>query len=214
MMLLPYKDVNPTRHFPLITILLIAANVGVFLYQVFGPYGFDVVSRQFALIPMELHRGNLPDSTWIHPYLSLATYMFIHAGPGHLAFNMLFLWIFGNNIEDRMGMLSFMAFYVLTGAISGLAFEYLFPGSDVNLVGASGSISAILGAYLFLFPVARVHALFFIFPVRMPALIFLAIWFFTQISGFLGQEDSVAWISHIAGFISGVLLHRLFLRRA
>ncbi|HOO71332.1 MAG TPA: rhomboid family intramembrane serine protease [Spirochaetota bacterium] len=212
-MLLPYKDVNPTRHFPFMTIILILANIAVFLYQVFGPYGFDVISRQFALIPYELHKGNLPDSTWIPPFLSLGTYMFLHAGPGHLAFNMLFLWIFGNNIEDRMSPFSFLVFYLLTGVISALAFEAIFPGSDVNLVGASGAISAVLGAYLFLFPRAQVHALLFIFPVRMSALVFLIIWFIMQISGFLGQEGSVAWISHITGFVSGIILHRFFLKR-
>ena len=201
-MLLPYKDVNPTRHFPFMTILLILANIAIFMYQVFGPYGFESISRQFALIPYELHRGNLPDSTWIPPFLSLGTYMFIHAGPGHLLFNMLFLSPF-----------SFLIFYLLTGIISALSFEAIFPGSDVNLIGASGAISAVLGAYLFLFPRAQVHALLFIFPVRMSALVFLIIWFFMQISGFLGQEGSVAWISHITGFISGIILHRFFLRR-
>ena len=209
-MLLPYKDINPTRRFPFITILLIMANIGVFAYQVFGPYGYETISNQFSLIPYELHNGNLPGSEWIHPYLSLVTYMFLHAGPGHLLFNMLFLWIFGNNIEDNMSRTGFLAFYLITGVISGLAFEYLFPASRVNLVGASGAISAILGAYLFLFPFARLHALFFIFPVRMPAVIFLVIWFATQISGFLGGESNVAWISHLTGFISGVILLRFF----
>ncbi|HRZ25221.1 MAG TPA: rhomboid family intramembrane serine protease [Spirochaetota bacterium] len=211
-MLLPYKDVNPTRHFPFITLLLIAGNIAIFVYQVFGPYGFETISSQFALIPYELHHGNLRESNWINPYLSLVTYMFMHAGPGHLIFNMLFLWIFGNNIEDRMSWIGFLVFYLLTGIISGLSFEAIYPGSEAHLVGASGAISAILGAYLLLYPTARVHALFFIFPIRMPALVFLIIWFITQISGFLGQADSVAWISHISGFVSGIILYRFFLR--
>lgn len=209
-MLLPYKDINPTRRTPVITILLIITNIAVFVYQLFGPYGFENISTQFALIPYELHHGNMPDSTWVSPYLNLVTYMFLHAGIGHLLFNMLFLWIFGNNIEDVMTRRGFLFFYLLTGAVSGLAFEVLFPGSQAHLVGASGAISAILGVYLVLFPFARLHVLVFIFPVRMPAVIFLVIWFFMQISGLLGGKGDVAWISHVSGFIAGIVLYRFF----
>lgn len=209
-MLLPYKDINPTRRFPIVTLLLIIVNIGIFLYQIFGPYGFENISTQFALIPYELHHGNLPESTWVSPYVNVVTYMFLHGSIGHLVFNMLFLWIFGNNIEDVMTRKGFLVFYLLTGVISGLAFEWLFPGSRAHLVGASGAISAILGVYMVLFPFARLHVLVFIFPLRMPAIVFLVIWFFMQISGLLGGEGNVAWISHVSGFIAGIILYRFF----
>ena len=211
-MLFPYKDINPTRRFAVVTFLIICANVAIFIYQNFSGIGFEYSTRQMALIPVEIFRGNLPDSQMISPFLSVFAYMFLHGSPGHLVFNMLFLWIFGNNIEDRMSRPGFLAFYTITGVISGLAFVGYYPSSDVSLVGASGAISAVLGAYLFLFPFARLHALFFIFPVRMPAIIFIVFWFFSQISGLMGGGGNVAWISHIAGFIAGIALFRFFLK--
>jgi len=212
-MLLPYRDINPTRRFPAVTVLLIMTNVLIFYGLVFSRAGFDALTAQFALIPYEIHNGNLPGSEMLSPWITLGTYMFMHGGFGHLAFNMLFLWIFGNNIEDRMTRSGFLLFYLLVGVLSGLAFELKNPGSRVSLVGASGAISGVLGAYLLLFPFARVHALFFIFPVRMPAVVFLVIWFITQIAGFRGAQGNVAWISHISGFIAGIVLHRFFLVR-
>lgn len=212
-MLIPYKDSNPTRRFPVITVLLLIANIGIFIYCAFvSDIGFQKLSRQFALIPIELSKGNLPDSKWISPYLTFITYMFFHANIPHLLFNMLFLWIFGNNVEDGMTRWGFFLFYILIGTASALVYIGSDPSSKVSLIGASGAISGILGAYLFLYPLAKVHALLFIFPVKMPAVIFLLIWFFMQISGFLGPESNIAWESHITGFIFGILIYRLFRR--
>ncbi|PKL41296.1 MAG: rhomboid family intramembrane serine protease [Spirochaetae bacterium HGW-Spirochaetae-1] len=212
-MLFPYKDTNPTRRFSVVTFLIIAANIFVFLYQHLSGIGYEYSTRQFALIPVELFKGNLPDSTLVSPLVSSFTYMFLHGGLLHLVFNMIFLWIFGNNIEDVMTRPRFLFFYLLTGLISGLAYAVMSPNGEIPLVGASGAISAVLGAYLFLFPWARVHVLVFIFPVQMPALIFLVLWFAAQISGFMDGQGNVAWISHIAGFISGVVLHRFYIVR-
>ncbi len=212
-MFIPYKDENPVKKFPIVTYFLIFVTVAVFFVQYFSTYGFEYYSRQFALIPAELFRGNLPDSDLVPPFLTLVTYLFEHGGIKHLVFNMLFMWIFGNNIEDVMTRWGFLVFYLLTGMISALAFVVFNPMSEISLVGASGSISAVLGVYLFVFPLARVRALFFIIPVRMPAFIFIVIWFFSQVSGFLGGGGDIAWISHIAGFVSGIFLYPYFLRR-
>jgi len=212
-MFFPYKDSNPTKRFALITFLIILGNILIFLSQVLSEMGYLASMREFALIPIELYKGNLPDSQLINPQFSPLTYMFIHGGIGHLLFNMLFLWIFGNNIEDEMTKLRFTGFYLLIGFISGITFAVFNPGSEICLVGASGAISGVLGAYMFLFPRAKIHVLVFIFPLKMPAAVFIIIWFFMQISGFLGGEGNVAWITHISGFISGVVLHRFFLKK-
>lgn len=212
-MLLPYKDSNPTRRVPVITIILIIANIAIFAYSAFvSDTGFLKITRQFSLIPYELSKGNLPDSQWISPYLTLITYMFFHANIPHLLFNMLFLWIFGNNVEDSMTRGGFFLFYILIGISSALVYIGSNPMSKVSLIGASGAVSGVLGAYLFLYPLARVHALLFIFPIKMPAIIFLLTWFFIQISGMLGPAANVAWESHISGFIFGILIYRLFKR--
>jgi membrane associated rhomboid family serine protease len=186
-------------------------NIIAFIYPFAQDIDFSFFTGQFALIPWELQNGNIDTSKWISPFLTIITYMFMHATPSHILFNMLFLWIFGNNIEDSMSRRGFIVFYLLTGIISAMAFVALNPGSKVFLVGASGAISGVLGAYLFLFPFAKVHVLVFIIPIRMPAIIFLVIWFAMQLSGYMGNEGNVAWISHISGFISGALLHRFFI---
>ncbi|MCU0847701.1 MAG: rhomboid family intramembrane serine protease [Spirochaetes bacterium] len=212
-MLFPYRDINPTKRFPLVTFFLIFTNVFVFLYGVFNPSGFAAFVHQFSMIPLEIGNGNLPDSALVDPYLSLFTYMYIHGGVFHLVFNMLFLWIFGNNVEDSMSRPGFFIFYSLTGIIGGLAFYLLDPSRKIDLVGASGAISGVMGAYMFLFPMVKVHALLFIIPIRLPAIAFLIVWFVMQLSGFMNGQGNVAWITHIAGFISGILLFKLFVKK-
>jgi membrane associated rhomboid family serine protease len=215
-MLIPYKDTNPTTKFPIITLLLIIINIIVFYFQIAGKFKFNL-TEEFALIPAEIMTGkNINGSQLINPYITLLSYMFLHGGLLHLGFNMLFLWIFGNNIEDRMSAPGFISFYLLTGVISGLAFSFIEPKATVPLVGASGAISGVLGAYVIMFPFARIHALLFIFRIKMPAVVFIFIWFISQISGFLGntsQTSNIAWISHIAGIISGILLFKLFVKK-
>ena len=212
-MIIPYKDINPTERFPFLTIGLIAVNIAIFLFQIFSDYGYQQITNQFAFIPYELHHGNLPHSTFISPFTSLVTYMFLHANLKHIGFNMLFLWIFGNNIEDEMHRIGFIIFYLLCGIISALVFELFHPETKSPLVGASGAISAILGAYLFLYPKAKLRVLILVFPVTVPAVIFLVLWFVLQISGFLQGSGNVAWIAHISGFVAGAILYRIFLRK-
>jgi membrane associated rhomboid family serine protease len=215
-MLIPYKDTNPTNKFPIITLILIITNIVVYFFQVTGKFSFNI-TQEFALIPSEIITGkNLENSQYINPYFTTISYMFLHGGILHLAFNMLFLWIFGNNIEDRMTFWGFIIFYLLTGIISGVTFAVIEPDASYPLVGASGAISGILGAYVFMFPFAKIHALLFIFRVKMPAVIFIVIWFVSQISGFLGSAagtSNIAWVAHISGFIAGIVLFRLFTKR-
>ncbi len=210
-MFIPYKDENPTGRFAVVTFLLIIANCAVFAGQLFTPAGFEAATSRFAFNPVSLD-GGAAGSPFpaIGPLFSLVSYMFFHGGLSHLGFNMLFLWIFGNNVEDRMTRGGYLLFYLITGIIAALAFAARTPDADVPLVGASGAISAVLGAYLFMFPAARIHVWMLFFTMRMPAFVFLPIWFLLQISGLFGGADSIAWISHIAGFTAGVLLYKLF----
>ncbi|HDP79688.1 MAG TPA: rhomboid family intramembrane serine protease [Spirochaetes bacterium] len=211
-MFIPYRDDNPTRRAAVVTVLLIVLNVAAFLYQAGNARGFSWITYQYGLIPAELVSGrNLAESTLVSPYITLFSYMFCHGGISHLLFNMLFLWIFGNNVEDRMSRTGFLVFYLLTGVISALAFVYIDPGLKTPLVGASGAVSAVLGAYLFMFPMARIYVWMLFFVIPMPALIFLPIWFLMQVSGLMGQGgDNVAWISHVAGFLAGIVLFDFF----
>ncbi len=210
-MFIPYKDENPTGRFAVVTFILIVANCIAFAYQVFGPGGFEEITSRYAFNPVSLSGENggapfpMPGSM-----LTLVSYMFCHGGLSHIGFNMLFLWIFGNNVEDRMTRGGYLIFYLMTGIIAALAFAAQAPEADVPLVGASGAVSGVLGAYLFMFPLARIHVWMLLFTMRMPALLFVPIWFLLQISGLLGGADSVAWISHIVGFVVGSLLFKLF----
>lgn len=207
-MFIPYKDENPTRRFALVSFLLIVANCVAYAFQILGPGGFDAFISRFAFNPAAL--GG--DGAFLRAgtLLTLVSYMFCHGGFFHLGFNMLFLWIFGNNVEDRMTRGRYLAFYLIMGIIAALAFAAYSPGEDVPLVGASGAVSGVLGAYLFMFPRAKIHVWMLFFTVRMRAFLFLPIWFLLQLSGLSGGDDGVAWISHIAGFAAGALLFALF----
>jgi membrane associated rhomboid family serine protease len=221
--MLPLRDVNPTRNFPIMTIILIAVNVLVFIYElILGPQ-LEGFVQSWAIIPYEITHGvDLPPASIQPIYLTLITAMFLHGGFVHIAGNMLFLWIFGNNIEDAMGSLRFLVFYLLCGLAAAFAQIAVGPNSDIPNIGASGAIAGVLGAYLLLFPRAEVQTLvflgFFVRLVRLPALLFLGLWFvlqlFSGVAG-LGMEATggVAWFAHIGGFIAGIVLINLFRRR-
>ncbi len=134
-------------------------------------------------------------------YLAVLTSMFLHGSLAHLAFNMLFLWIFGNNLEDRWGRARYLLFYVAAGVAATLAFVLTSPSSAIPLIGASGAIAGVMGAYLVLFPRARILGLVGIFPLPLPAWIYLGFWFVSQ---FLGGSDGVAYAAHIGGFVFGM----------
>jgi membrane associated rhomboid family serine protease len=214
---MPLRDINPSRTFPIVNIALIAANVLAFLYELsLGP-GLERFLMQAAFIPSEYFA---PGNT-IADARSVLTSMFLHGGWMHLIGNMLYLWIFGDNIEDRFGHLRYLVFYFLSGWAATLAHAYLEPASTMPAIGASGAISGVLGAYLVLFPRARVLTLiplgFYTRMTEMPALLVLGFWFVLQLfSGMAaltargGQAGGVAWWAHIGGFVAGMLLGFLF----
>jgi membrane associated rhomboid family serine protease len=226
--MLPLKDDVPSRSFPLIATLLIAANVAAFLYQISLEVGDAGPARgaanafvtEFGAVPCRLS-GTCPTGDAPAPFLTIFTSMFLHGGFFHIAGNMLYLWIFGDNVEDMLGHLRFLLLYLLSGVGAAVAQILMNPDSRIPMIGASGAISGVLGAYLFLFPHARVLSLitfgFFIRFVHVPAVIVLGFWIVVQVFnglisvGRVGDQGGVAWFAHIGGFVAGVLL--LFLLR-
>jgi membrane associated rhomboid family serine protease len=212
--MIPLRDINPTKRVPVITIILIAINVVVFLYeQTLSARGFQRFVLTYGVTPRSFTDGLIT----ANDALTVITSMFIHDGWLHIGGNMLYLWIFGNNIEDRLGMLRFVIFYFLGGfAAAGLQI-FIDPTSRIPMIGASGAIAAVLGAYIVLFPRARVQTLIFVFifiqVVNVPAAILLGWWFLLQLfNAFVsvGGSGGVAFFAHIGGFIAGALLIRLF----
>jgi membrane associated rhomboid family serine protease len=223
--MIPLSDDNPTTIRPAITIGLIAAASAVFLWQVMLPAN-DEVRFVYALgvIPATLFGSEqLPPELYvIPPWMTILTSMFLHGGWLHLIGNMLYLWIFGNNIEDALGHVGFVLFYVACGAAAALTQSALDPGSTVPMIGASGAIAGVLGAYAILHPRAHVLVLvplgFFTQVVRLPALLVLGFWFVLQlIQGGLAtpsDQGGVAYWAHIGGFVAGLVLIFLFPRRS
>jgi membrane associated rhomboid family serine protease len=211
----PLKDDVPSRSTPVVTIGLIVMNALVFFYELSQQHRLDVFIDAWALTPSELveHpvRGAVP----------LFTSMFLHGGWMHLLGNMLYLWIFGDNVEDRMGRARFLVFYVLCGVAAALAHVALSPRSEVPTLGASGAIAGVLGGYILLYPRARVLAIIPIFIfIRMmyvPAVLFLAFWFVLQLfngAATLGSDGpGVAYWAHAGGFVAGFVLVKLFVKR-
>jgi membrane associated rhomboid family serine protease len=213
--LLPLRDNVPTRTFPLVTVALILANVAVFVWEQarldervirYGYYPCDVVSSCVQV-------ARLRELPW---YESAFTSMFMHGGWGHLGGNMLFLWIFGNNVEDALGKLRYLLFYVLGGLAAtalqtAVTIHFTGPvGESVPTVGASGAIAAVLGAYFLLLPTAKVLTLVGFFFVEVPAILFLGVWIGLQVwlgGGGLTHPDEgggVAFFAHVGGFVFGL----------
>ena len=216
-MFLPLKDDNPTSTFPLITLGLILANGLVFYHQM----SLDFVESQnfifkWGAIPYQIHHGKiLREFPEIPLPLTIFSSMFLHGGFLHIFGNMLYLWIFGNNIEDTLGHFRFLLFYLGCGLVAGLAQVFSNPESTVPMIGASGAVAGILGAYLILFPGSRILTLFFIFIfiklIRLPAMFVLGFWFFIQLLGVWGGSISnVAFFAHVGGFVAGMILVKIF----
>jgi membrane associated rhomboid family serine protease len=215
--MIPLRDSIPSRSFPVVNTLLIVANVLVFLFEVsMGPQALNRFIFVFGAVPARFWAvGGLAG------WLTIFTSMFLHGGWLHLLSNMLALYIFGDNIEDRMGHGRYLVFYLLGGVLAGLAHLIAYASSEIPTVGASGAIAAILGAYLVLFPRSRVLTLIPIFVfvqiIEIPAIIYLGFWFLSQLlSGSLAlaantfQGGGVAWWAHIGGFVGGAVLVGLF----
>lgn len=185
-------------YYPLFSYLFIVLNLTVFYFQATSP---GMLVAEYAAVPAELMRGE--------KLFTLFSSMFLHGGLGHLLGNMLFLWVFSDNIEATVGNLRFVLFYLLGGLAAHAAHIYFNPGSVVPTVGASGAISAVMGAYLIMFPTSRVKLWFFFLIFRVPAFLFLGVWIWMQwSSGWASLQventgGGVAWWAHIGGFVFG-----------
>ena len=188
--MIPIRDENPLQGTPYVTLGIIALNVAIYLYQLVLPAQREMIFvYQYAVVPALL-TGSVPVPellAWLPQPLTLVTSIFLHGGFFHLAGNMLYLWIFGNNIEDRLGPARFVAFYLLGGVLASMAHVLVDPASQLPMIGASGAIAAVLGAYFLLYPRANVVVLiwffFFVQLVRVPAVIVLGVWFLFQVLG-------------------------------
>ncbi len=218
--MIPLRDENPTRSFSFITIFLIVLNSIFFLYELSLGSFLEYAIRRYAVIPYDfVNFLNLKQ------FFTLLSSMFLHGGLLHLGGNMLYLWIFGNNIEDVLGHYKFLIFYLLCGISASLVHIFTNPHSMLPTIGASGAVSGMLGAYFVLFPQAKVLTLlpvfYFVRIVKVPAFFFLGFWILFQfLSGIaapggegVSGEGGVAWFAHIGGFLAGILLLPIFYRR-
>ncbi|NDF12648.1 MAG: rhomboid family intramembrane serine protease [Proteobacteria bacterium] len=224
--MIPLSDDNPRNGtFPFVTVALIGICIAVFLYQIGLPAEYQQAFTYFyGAVPAEI-MGRLPGQHTDNGYatggyLSILTSMFMHGGVAHIAGNMLYLWIFGDNVEIAMGKIRYLIFYLLTGTIAALTHAYFDPTSQIPMVGASGAISGVLGAYLMLFPKANVKMLlilgFFWRLIHVPAFLVLGLWFLFQFFGIAAVrpgEGGVAVLAHVGGFIAGMILVHLFIRK-
>ena len=204
--MIPISDQNPTRTTPYVTYLLIALNVLAYLVerQLIGNHGESYVISGYGLVPTRISADPSGEA------FTVFTSMFMHGGLGHLAGNLLFLWIFGDNVEDAIGHLRYVAFYLACGVCAAFSQVFTNIGSQAPMVGASGAIAGVLGAYLVLYPRAPITVFVGFFLISLPAWVVVGFWFLLQLSGgwaALGLDASsgVAFFAHIGGFLAGVL---------
>jgi membrane associated rhomboid family serine protease len=215
-MFIPLKDLNPSRTYPFVNITLILANVVMFLYGLglqatMSPRAFETLALSYSEVPARIPSFLAGHTSFEAAFLPLVTSMFLHAGWLHIAGNMLFLWIFGDNVEDFFGHYMYLFFYLVCGVGAGLLHVLFNFHSNIPAVGASGAISGVMGAYILLYPRARILTLVFIFPIPIPAVIFLGLWYVGQFLAGLSTigtrvTGGVAVWAHIGGFILGMLL--------
>jgi membrane associated rhomboid family serine protease len=208
--MIPLRDAQPSRSTPAITYAIIAINAAVFFHELsLDPYSRNYLFETWGVVPARFH------------FTAILTSMFLHGGWLHIIGNMWFLWIFGDNIEDILGHWKYLAFYLLCGIAAGLVYVVLTPDSPIPTIGASGAIAGVMGAYLVKFPRARILTLvflFFVFFVEVPASVLLIYWFFIQLISWVGtigyssvsQQGGVAFVAHVGGFLTGILLIYLF----
>ncbi len=210
--MLPLKDINQPSRFPIITVLFIILNSAVWIYSITLGNNFERFIKEFGLTPANI----------IKSPQNIITHMFLHGNWFHIISNMWVLWIFGDNVEDRMGRIRYIIFYFLCGcgaAFTQIAVSFIFGSKDIPMVGASGAISGVLAAYMKFFPKARILSLvfffFFVSLAEIPSIIFIGFWFISQvINGMLTLPfagiGGVAWWAHIGGFITGIYLTKKF----
>lgn len=212
-MLIPYKDDHPLKAVPAITLLIIAVNIYVFIYLSFFSHAGKDLFVQYGAIPNNIinHEGGQA----VHPAATILFSMFMHSGFLHLMGNMLYLWIFSSTIENELGHSRFLVFYLFCGVLSFYIYAVTVPSSVRPMIGASGAVSGILGAYMMLFPKARVHTLLYlgvlVKKLKIPAFVLIGLWAAVQLlNGLLsllirgGHGADVAWFAHIGGFVAGL----------
>lgn len=221
--MIPLRDTVPTRTVPFVNVSLIVLNVLAFLLELVQGPQFEAFVQTFAFVPMRFFHPSLYAGwTFGANVVTIFTAMFLHGGFGHILGNMLYLWIFGDNVEDELGHFRYFVFYLACGAGATLLQAFLMPASDVPNLGASGAIAGVLGAYFVLHPRARIVTvvpLFILFPlIEVPAGLYLLGWFLLQfwmgsssLASARGAAGGVAWWAHVGGFVAGIVL--LFLMR-
>ncbi len=214
--MIPIKDTIPSKTFPFATIFLIVINFAFFFHEIFLEYNLMQFIRIYGVIPRKYYLFGIYKFNFLSMIIPLLTSIFLHAGWMHIFGNMLYLWIFGDNVEDKLGHFRFLIFYILSGIFATFVQIYINPFSTTPIIGASGAIAGVLGAYFIFFPKSRIVTLvpifFFIRIIELPALVFLGFWFLIQFfSGTLLSSQSlnineggIAWWAHIGGFIFGV----------
>jgi membrane associated rhomboid family serine protease len=223
-MFIPLKDLNPRRSYPIVNTLLILTNVAVFLYQFvlrasLTPKAYDAFVISHATVPARIPAFLAGHTSAEIALFPIITSMFLHSGFAHIVGNMLFLWIFGDNVEDFFGHLPYLFFYFVCGIGADLFHVFFNLYSTVPALGASGAISGVMGAYIVLYPRARILTLVFIFLLPIPAFIILGCWFLLQFFSGIGSlgaaaSGGVAWWAHIGGFLLGMLLTLLVKRKS
>ncbi len=218
--MIPLKDTQEISIFPIATIVIIVINIFIFLgmytyaasFHSFQ-YGLNLFFVHYGLTPYEITSGHLIYPTIRPVWITIFTSMFVHGGFGHIIGNMWFSWIFGNNVEDYLGSIKFVLFYVSGGIIAAIAQIAISPTSKIPVIGASGAIAAVMGAYFYLFPRSNIKTLIFVFYfitfIEIPAPFFLLLWFLMQLIPGLspsGASQGVAFWAHIGGFLFGLIV--------
>ncbi len=215
--MIPLKNLNPRMTFPVVTLAIIAANIVVFLHQLsLNPRDATQFIETYGMVPARLQMALAGERVTLSAaLLPLLTSMFLHGGWLHIIGNMWFLWIFGDNVEDRIGHFPYLFFYLACGLGAGIAQTAFSWGSKIPSIGASGAISGVLGAYIVYFPASRILTLvplfIFWFTARLPAIVFIGLWFVLQFLSGLGSLASqnsggVAWWAHVGGFVLGMMI--------
>ncbi|MDU4960556.1 MAG: rhomboid family intramembrane serine protease [Sporomusaceae bacterium] len=213
--MIPLRDNLRSHSLPIMTIGLIISNFYVFYQELrLSDRALTAMIQQYGLTPIFLIEAINAASTAVADYSPLFSNLFLHGGWLHIIGNMWYLWLFGDNVEDWLGRLPFLAFFLLTGLIANLTHILLDPFSTIPVIGASGAVSGILGAYLILYPTARIKTLVPIFIFlqifEIPAMLFLGLWFFLQLQGSAAAGSNIAWWAHVGGFLAGMLLIKIF----
>ncbi|HMK61465.1 MAG TPA: rhomboid family intramembrane serine protease [Dissulfurispiraceae bacterium] len=219
--MIPLKDENKSETTPYVTIILIFLNCVVFIWEAISPLDESQIAQFYGAIPVNLTSFASVREVYqpISPFASIVTSMFLHGNILHLGGNMLYLWIFGDNIEDALGHVRFAIFYLFSGFVAAYIFAFSGPDSVLPMIGASGAISGVLGAYIVLFPAARVMTLVFfglIWISRIPAVIVIGLWAVLQFLNGFGSEPGVqhggvAWFAHVGGFLAGLLTIKIWI---